>query len=92
MSRFDVWEYDRDDEALPASTIIAKHRLSHPDCTVELVSARGDHLTVRVVAGTVTDPAAILYVERHGKFGIERIEPCPDGRVLLLLRALPARR
>lgn len=85
-----VWEYERGEEALRAAAIIAMDRLQPPDFHVEVVSSRGDHLTVQLASGALTDPAAILYVETRGTFEIMRVEPWP-GRVLLVLRAWPNR-
>jgi hypothetical protein len=86
-----AWEYDRDDDALRAAAIIAMDRLAPPDFHVEVVSSRGDHLTVQIASGSLTDPAAILYVEGRGTFEIVRVEPWPDRRVMLVLRACPNR-
>jgi hypothetical protein len=86
-----VWEYDREEDALRAAAIIAMDRLEPPEFEVEIVSSRGDHLTVQIVSGALTDPAAILYVESRGAFEIVRVEPWPSGRVLLALRAFPSR-
>jgi hypothetical protein len=70
-------------------------RLEEPQLEVEVLSSRGDHLTVQVVKGAIEDPTAILYVERRGEFEIVRVEPWPAAsgppRVLLTLRAWPAR-
>lgn len=86
-----VWEYDRDDEALQAATVIAMDQLEEPDFTVGLVSNRGDHVTVQVASGALTDPAPILYLESTGVFEIVRVELWPDRRLLLVLRAWPNR-
>jgi hypothetical protein len=86
-----VWEYDRDDEALGAAATISMDQLEPPDFHVEEVSSRGDHLTVQITSGALTDPAAILYVETRGTFEIVRVEPWPDRRVMLVLRAWPSR-
>jgi hypothetical protein len=86
-----VWEYERDDDALKTAAIIAMDRLAPPDFYVEVVASRGDHLTGQIAAGSLTDPAAILYVEGRGTFEILRVEPWPDRRVMLVLRAWPNR-
>jgi len=85
-----VWEHERDEDAPRAAASMATDRLRPPDFTVEVVSSRGDHLTVQVASGALTDPAAILYVETRGAFEVVRVEPWP-GRVLLVLRAWPHR-
>jgi len=84
-----VWEYERG--ALCAAAIIAMDQLEPPDFHVEVVSSRGDHLAVQIASGALTDPAAILYVETRGTFEVVRVEPWPDRRVLLVLRAWPNR-
>ncbi len=89
--RVGVWEYDRDDEALRAAAIISMDNLEPPDFHVDVVSSRGDHLTVQVASGALTDPAAVLYVETKGAFEIVRVEPWSGGRVIIVLRAWPNR-
>jgi len=86
-----VWEYDRDDDALGAAAVISMDQLAPPDFHVEVVSSRGDHLTVQIASGALTNPTAILYVETKGSFEILRVEPWPNGRVILVLRAWPNR-
>jgi hypothetical protein len=86
-----VWEYDRDDDAVRAAAIISMDQLEPPDFHVEVISSRGDHLTVQIASGVLTDPAATLYVETRGTFEILRVEPWPSGRLILVLRAWPSR-
>jgi hypothetical protein len=87
-----LWVYDREDsERILASAVIAQDLVTAPDLEALLVSARGDHITVQVVAGQLEDPRAILYVEQRGTFEIFRTEMWPGGRSLLVLRAWPAR-
>jgi hypothetical protein len=82
-----VWEHERDEDALRALPIAADER-SPPEA--EVVSSRGDYLTVQIVSGTLTDPHAILFVETRGTFEIVRVEPWP-GRTMLVLRGWPGR-
>lgn len=86
-----VWEYDRDEQALRGAAVVAIDQLAIPDFYVQVVSSRGDHVTVEIASGALSDPTAILYVEKRGAFEIVRVEPWPHRRVLLLLRAWPNR-
>jgi hypothetical protein len=59
---------------------------------VTLLASTGDTITVQVVAGAPPlEPGALVYVEGRGAFELFRREPWPRGRVLLKLRAWPAR-
>jgi hypothetical protein len=86
-----VWEYDRDEEALSAAALISLGRLEPPDLAVEIISSRGDYVTIRIESGALTDPNAILYVETRGTFEILRVEPWPGFGSFLVLRAWPNR-
>jgi len=53
-------------------------RLEEPQLEFEVLSNRGDHLTVQLVRGVLDDPTAILYVERWGEFELVRVVAgCP---------------
>jgi hypothetical protein len=86
-----VWEFDREADALRAAAIIAMDRLASPDFHIELVSSQGDHVTVQIASGSLTDPDAIIYVEGRGTSEIVRVEPWGDRWVMLVLRAWPNR-
>lgn len=85
-----VWLRERGDHGARGEAATAA---GAPQLEVEVLSSRGDHLTVQVVRGVLEDPAAVLHVELHGDFELVRVErwPAPAGppRVLLTLRAWP---
>ncbi len=85
-----VWEYSRGSASLPAAAAIAMDGLAPPDFEVEPIVCLGDHLTIQVPPGALTDPTAILYVEKRGLFEVARVEPSPE-RMVLILRAWPNR-
>jgi hypothetical protein len=51
--------------SLRGSAIVALDRLEEPQLEVDVLSSRGDHLTVQIVRGVLEDPSAILYVEKR---------------------------
>lgn len=88
---FKVWEYERGGETLRAAKLIEAGGLEPPRFEVEMLSRLGEHVTVVIRSGTLTDPRSILYVEKHGTFEIVSVEPWPESGRFLTLRPWPGR-
>ena len=88
-----VWLRERGDDGGRGEAATAEGARGAPQLEVEVLSSRGDHLTVQVVRGVLEDPTAILHVEQRGDFELVRVERWPAAagppRVLLTLRAWP---
>jgi hypothetical protein len=74
------------------AAVAALDRLAPPDFRVDVVASHGDQLTMQIEYGVRSNPASVLYVEGRGTFEIVRVEPRPDRRVVLVLRAWPSDR
>lgn len=86
-----AWEYGRDDaEGLRVAAVVAMDLLTKPDFELAVMASRGDHVTAQVTAGALTDPDAVLYVERRGLFEVARRERW-SRRTVFVLRAWPSR-
>ena len=64
-------------------------RLAEPELKLAVLASRGDHVTAQVAAGALTDPTAVLYVERRGMFEVVRTE-ASSGGTMLVLKAWPS--
>jgi hypothetical protein len=80
-----AWEHGRGDATPTEAAIVAAGRLEAPSLQLEVVGGRGEYLTVLILSGTLSDPAALLYVENHGAYEVVSVEPWPEtGRFLVL--------
>ncbi len=83
----DVWECPRGFDVASVAEI-ARDRLTEPDLRAQLVSSRGDVLTLQVARGRLTvHVEMLLYVAGRGAFELLRREIWPERRELLTLRA-----
>lgn len=88
---FRVWEYERRDKTLRGARLVAIGGLRPHGFSVELLSTKGEHVTVQIMHGALVDSASILFVESHGTFEILAVEPWPESGRFLTLRPWPAR-
>lgn len=86
---FRVWEYPRSGELLRAARLVEVSGLEPPSFDIEFLSRLGDPVNVFVTSGSLADPSSILYVEGHGTFEIEAVEPWTESRRFLTLRPWP---
>jgi hypothetical protein len=83
----DAWEYP---EGVDVGSMaeIARDGLTPPDLRAQVISARGEVLTLQVSEGSVTPHQEyLLYVRDHGVFQVLRREEWTGGRVLVTLVA-----
>jgi hypothetical protein len=91
----EAWEFDPSCD-LGDVVKLAMERLAPPSFSGQILSTRGDSLTLQILEGEPTgDPRSLYYVGGHGAFVLARREewpPVPGSerkRTLLTLLAFP---
>jgi hypothetical protein len=84
---FAAWEYKRGQVTATEAALIAAGRLEPATLEIELIDERDGNVTAFVVAGKLSDPDALVYVETRGLHEVVRVDPWADaGRFLVLRR------